>query len=163
MDVYLDNFLIGKKQLQSNNLMKINLSSKLLTITASNSLYRKLMSSTLQSREYFRAAFRAAFIHFDNVPRMRYKVQNILQHSSVYNYLNEFRNVVPTILDMNDGEMLDKFCATLKSKVRLEVLKYGTSNGYDDANIWLNVNTALFGAGMFSGEIPIFCPTSPEY
>ena len=52
---------------------------------------------------------------------------------------------------MNDGEKLDKFCAGLKPQVRLEVLKAGLGNIDDAARIALNVDSALFGAGMFSG------------
>lgn len=45
--------------------------------------------------------------------------------------------------------MLDKFVAGLKPQVKLEVLKSGPANLEVAARIAMNVDSALYGAGMF--------------
>ena len=151
MEVYFDLLMIANPQLQLNDQTKMNFASTLLTGTASNWWYMKVMSQAIpQNWEGFKVAVRTEFIPFDHVRRTRDKVRKLVQHSSVAKYLNEFRNLVLTIPDMNDGEKLDKFCAGLKPQVRLEVLKAGPGSVDDAARIALNVDSALFGAGMFS-------------
>lgn len=66
-------------------------------------------------------------------------------------FLIEFRNLVLTISVLNDVEKLDNFCAVLKPKVRLEILKAGPDNVNDATRIALNVYRDLFGTCMFSG------------
>ena len=76
-----------------------------------------------------------------------------MQRYSVSAYLNEFRNIVLTISDMNDGEMVDRFCQGLKPQIRLEVLKAGVTTMDEAARIALNVDGALFGAGIFTQQL----------
>ena len=117
MDVYFDLLLIADPQLQLNDQTKMNFSSTLLTGTPSNWWFMKVMAqATPQTWDGFKDAVRAEFIPFDHVRRTRDKVRKLVQHTSVAKYLNEFRNLVLTIPDMNDGEKLDKFCAVLNPK-----------------------------------------------
>lgn len=152
MEVYFDLLMIGNPQLQLNEQTKMNFASTLLTGTASNWWYMKVMSQAIpQTWNDFKVSVIAEFVPFDHVRRTRDKLRKLVQNTSVAKYLNEFRNLVLTIPDMNDGEKLDKFCAGLKPHVRLEVLKAGPANIDAAARIALNVDSALFGAGMYTG------------
>lgn len=57
-----------------------------------------------------------------------------------------------------EGEKLAEVCAFLKQQVRLEVMKACLVYFYDVARIALSVDSALFGAGMFSGSFQYVGP-----
>lgn len=65
--------------------------------------------------------------------------------------MNAFCHLVFTILDMNNGEKLEKFYPILKTHVRLGVPKARSANFDGSARIELNVENAMFGASMFLG------------
>lgn len=97
----------------------MNFTSVLLTGAASNWEYMTVISqATPTSSDDFKVAVSTEFITFDDVRRTRDKTRKLIQHSSVPKVLNEFCNLVLTILDMNDVGKLDKFCAGLKLQVR---------------------------------------------
>ena len=50
---------------------------------------------------------------------------------------------------MSEGEKVDRFSQGLKPNIRLEVMKAGAQTMSDASRIALNVDSALFGAGMF--------------
>ena len=87
---------------------------------------------------------------FDSVQRSRDKLRRLVQRTSVSSYLSEFRDIVLTIPNMSEGEQVDRFCHGLKPQVRLKVMKSGAQTINDASRIALNVEAALFGAGMFS-------------
>ena len=64
-------------------------------------------------------------------------------------YLTEFRNLTLAITEMNEEEKVDRFVQGLKPQVRLEVLKSNARTMNDASRIALNVDSALFNAGMF--------------
>ncbi len=76
--------------------------------------------------------------------------------------MSEFRNIILTIPVISEGEQVDRFCQGLKPQVRLEIMKAGAQTMNDASRIALNVDAALFGAGMHheyygysSGPTPI--------
>ena len=151
LDVYFRLLQVTNAQLLLDEQTKISFASTLLTGNASNWWYMKVMSQAIpQTWNDFTQSVRNEYIPFDHVRRVRDKLRNLVQKTSVSSYLNEFRNLVLTIPDMSDGEKLDKFCAGLKPIVRLEVLKAGPANVDAAARIALNVDSAMFGAGMFN-------------
>jgi len=50
---------------------------------------------------------------------------------------------------MNEDEKVDKFSSGLKPQVRLEVMKAGPNDLSTAAQIALNVDSAIFGAGLY--------------
>lgn len=160
VEVYFGLLQISNPNLQLNDQTKMNFASTLLTGNASNWWYMKVMSQAVPATwNEFMESVRKEFIPFDHVRRTRDKLRKLVQKTSVSSYLNEFRNLVLTITDINEGEKLDKFCAGLKPNVRLEVLKSGPSTIDEAARIALNVDSALYGAGMFT---PYSQYTQPE-
>ena len=72
--------------------------------------------------------------------------------TSVVDYLDKFRNTVLTIPGMSEGEKWDRFRTGLKPQIRLEVMKSGKTTFEEAARIALNVDSALYGSGVFSGQ-----------
>lgn len=58
----------------------------------------------------FEKAIIQAVVPFDSVQRSRDKLRKLLQRTSVSSYLAKFRNIVLTIPDMSEGEVVDRFC-----------------------------------------------------
>lgn len=151
LDVYFGLFQVANAQLQLDDQKKISFASTLLSGNASNWWYMQVMSQAIpQTRNNLMQFVRNEYIPFDHVRRVRDKLRNLVQKTSVRVYLNEFRNSVLTIPGMSDGEQIDKFCAGLKPLVRLEVLKAGPANVDEAARIALDVNSAMFGTDMFN-------------
>ena len=128
---------------------KISFVSSFLTGTAAAWWYTLVASNTAPNTwEGFEAAIGQEFIPFDSVQRSRNKLRQLTQKTSVSSYLSEFRNIVLTIPNMNEVEKVDRFCQGLKPQIRLEVMKAGAQTMNDASKIALNVDSALFGAGM---------------
>ena len=51
--------------------------------------------------------------------------------------------------NMSEGEKVDRFSQGLNPNIKLEVMKAGAQTMNDASRIALNVDSALFGAGMF--------------
>ena len=94
----------------------------------------------------FEALVVKEFVPADSVQRSRDKLRRLYQKTSVAAYLSEFRNIILTIPEVNDGEKLDRFCQGLKSQIKIEVLKAGAKNLEEASRIALNVDSALFGS-----------------
>ena len=75
----------------------------------------------------------------------------MFQRKSVASYLSEFRNFAISIPHITDDEKMDRFTFGLKPHVRIEVLKSNVRTFDEATRIALNVDRALFGAGMFRG------------
>ncbi len=97
----------------------------------------------------FEAALIQEFVPFDSVQRSRDKLRKIFRRNSVSSYLSEFRNIVSTIPGMSEGEQVDRFCQGLKPNLRLEVMKAGVHSTNEASRIAQNVDSAIFGAGMY--------------
>ena len=89
------------------------------------------------------------FVSFDSVQRSRDKLRKLFQRTSVSCYLSEFRNIVLTIPGIIEGEQVDKFCQGLKPNVRLEIMNAGIQSINEASRIALNVDSALFGSGIY--------------
>ncbi len=83
--------------------------------------------------------------------RSRDRLRRLVQRTSVSTYLSEFRNIILTIPGISEGEQVDCFCQGLKPQVRLEFMKAGAQTMNEASRIALNVDAALFGAGMHHG------------
>lgn len=94
----------------------------------------------------FRESIVNEFVPADHARRARDKLRKIKQTGSVEKYLAEYRNIVLTINDMNDGEKMDRFVEGLKYSVKVEVLKSGCNSFEDCARIALNIDSAIWGA-----------------
>ena len=75
-------------------------------------------------------------------------LSRLVQMTSVYAYLYEFRRIILATPGMHDGEQVNRFCQGLKPQVKLEFLKLGAQTMVDATTIALNVDYELFGAGM---------------
>lgn len=128
---------------------KITFASSYFSGTAAAWWYT-LVGSNNVPKEWgeFENAIIQEFVPFDSVQRSRDKLRKLLQRTSVSSYLTEFRNIVLTIPGMSEGEIVDRFCQGLKPNIRLEVLKSGVQTMNEASRIALNVDSALFGAGM---------------
>lgn len=151
INVYFDLIQVANPNLQLNDQTKISFASTLMKGNAANWWYMKIQFSDIpQSWQEFKEAVRGEFIPLDHVRRSRDKLRKLVQRTSVSAYLNEFRNLVITIPNINEDEKLDKFCAGLKPMIRLEVLKSGPENVDQAARVALNVDSAIFGVGQSS-------------
>lgn len=56
---------------------------------------------------------------------------------------------------MAEGKKVDEFCKGLRHQVRLEVTKSGSQTIYEASKTDLNVDTALFGSGIYRPIIEI--------
>ena len=134
---------------------KISFAATFLSGTAAAWWYTLVASNTIPTTwGEFENAICQEFVPFDSVQRSRDKLRRLVQRTSVSSYLSEFRNIVLTIPGMNEGEQVDRFCQGLKPQIRLEVMKAGAQNMNDASRIALNVDAALFGAGMFRPQWP---------
>lgn len=146
---------------------KISFASTFFAGTAAAWWYTLVNSSTIPTTwEAFEKAIIDEFIPFDSVQRSRDKLRRLVQRTSVTNYLTEFRNIVLTIPGISEGEKVDRFSQGLKPNIRLEVMKAGSQTMTEASRIALNVDSALFGAGMFrnqnSGPFPSVLHTPME-
>lgn len=94
---------------------------------------------------------RAEFVPFDAERLARDRLHALRQVTSVIDYITKFRNIILTIPGMSESEKWDRFRMGLKPQVRLEVMKSGKTTFEEAARIALNVDSALYGAGLFSG------------
>ena len=115
-----------------------NAASWWYTITVSNSIPTTWAA--------FEALVVKEFVPSDSVQRSRDKLRRLYQKTSVAVYLSEFRNIVLTIPEINDGEKLDRFCQGLKPQIKIEVLKAGAKTLEEASRIALNVDSAIFGS-----------------
>ena len=130
---------------------KISFAATFLSGTAAAWWYTLVASNAVPSTwEEFENAMIQEFVPFDGVKRSRDKLRRLVQRTSVSSYLSEFHNIVLTIPGMNEEEKVDRFCQGLKPRVRLEVMKAGARKMNDASRIALNVDSALFGAGIFN-------------
>ncbi len=70
--------------------------------------------------EEFEGAIRNVFIPFHSLQRSRDKLRRLVQRSSVFDYLSDFRNIGLMILGVNEGNQLVWFCQGLKPHIKLE-------------------------------------------
>lgn len=146
---YLDLVQVGK-ELNLDDPTKISFAATFFTGTAAAWWYTRVGSNTIPNTwNDFENAVLQEFVPFDSVQRSRDKLRRLFQRTSVSSYLSEFRNIVLTIPGMSEGEQVDRFCQGLKPQVRLEVMKAGAQTMIDASRIALNVDSALFGAGMY--------------
>lgn len=106
-------------QLQLDGHTKIIFASIMFTGNASNWWNMKVMRHSItKTWSNFTQFVRNSYTPFSNVHRVRDKLRNLVQRSSVSAHLTEFRKLFLTIPNMSDGEMLDKlfwtesFCIT---------------------------------------------------
>ena len=159
-EVYLNLVQLGNPTLQLDDGNRISFASTLLKDNAANWWYLKVHNNEIPGTwEEFCNAVRAEFVPQDSMRRSRDRLRRLVQRASVSSYLNEFRNLVLNIPNMTEDEKLDKFCAGLKPEIRLEVLKSGPVTVDNAARIALNVDSALFGAGIFM-QRSSFSPSS---
>lgn len=162
MELYFYPLLIVIPQLQFNDQTKMNLESSLMTGAAPIRWYMKVLSqATPQPWEHLKAAIRIEFTPIGYIGRSTDKVRNLLLHSNVAKFLNEFGNLFLTISDIKYGEKLDKW-GIIIPLVRLEVFTAGPGNVDDAERIAENVENALFWVGMFQG-VQIIWPTPYRY
>ena len=89
MEVCFGLLVVGNNQLTLDDQTKMNFASTLLTGTASNWWYMKVMSqATPTTWNDFKAAVVAEFVPFDHLRRTRDKLRNLVQHNSVARCLN---------------------------------------------------------------------------
>ena len=89
MEVYFGLLVVGNNQLTLDDQTKMNFASTLLTGTASNWWYMKVMGqATPTSWNDFKATVVAEFVPFDHLRRTRDKLRNLVQHNSVARCLN---------------------------------------------------------------------------
>ena len=137
--------------LQLDDQTKISLAATYFSGNAATWWYTVIASNqTPETWEEFEGKLVQEFIPVDSVRRSRDKLRRLVQRYSVSAYLSEFRNLVLTIPNMHEGEMVDRFCQGLKPQIRLEVMKAGASTMEEAARISLNVDSALFGSGIFT-------------
>lgn len=148
---YLTLIQVGNADLVLDDATKINFASMFLKGTAASWWYVKVQTQQLPTTWIdFQTAVRTEFIPQDSLRRARDKLRKLEQRTSVSGYLTEFRNIVLAIPGISEEERLDKFVSGLKPTVRLEVLKTNPSTFDAAAQVALNVDSALFGAGMFN-------------
>lgn len=82
----------------------------------------------------------------------------LARKSSVSSYVNDFKNILITILHINEDEKLNEFSAELKPMVHLKVQKAGLKNLKRTVIVALNVGNASKGAGMLRAS-PCFLRT----
>jgi len=130
---------------------KISFAATFFSGTAAAWWYTLVGTNTIPTTwEEFENALIAEFVPFDSVQRSRDKLRRLVQRTSVTSYLAEFRNIILTIPGMSEGEKVDRFSQGLKPNIRLEVMKAGAQTMTDASKIALNVDSALFGAGMLN-------------
>lgn len=93
---------------------------------------------------------RTEFVTHDSLRRAGDKLGKLLQITSVSAYLTEFRNTLLAMPVITEDEKLDDFCSGVKPQVKLKVLKSDPTTFEQATQIALNVDSALFGAGMFN-------------
>ena len=132
---------------------KIAFASSFLTGRAAAWSHTLVASNTAPATwDGFEVAIEQEFIPFDSVQQSRDKLRQLLQRTSVSSYLSDFRNIVLTIPNMNEGEKVDRFCQGLKPQIKLDVMKSGAQSINDASRIALNVDSALFGAVMLGSN-----------
>lgn len=130
---------------------RVQIASTFLSGTASSWWFTKVQNQEVPTTwENFQTSLCSEFVPQDSLRRYRDKLRRISQKSSVERYLAEFRNTVILIPNMTEDEKIDRFCVGLKPQIRLEVLKSGVQKFDEVTRIALNVDSALFGSGMFS-------------
>ncbi len=162
VDTYLNLLSIGNPQLNLTEEIKVQFATTLLKNNAANWYYMQVQAGNIPATwEEFKNRLRAEFVPQDNVRRQRDKLSRLVQNKSVALYLETFRNIVISIPDISEAEKLDKFLNGLKPMIRLEVLKAGCKNMNDASRVALNVDSALYGAGMFHGQ-NVFSDSGPQ-
>ena len=138
----------------------------LLKGTAASWWYVLVQSQQIPATwQEFEAAVRAEFVPQYSIRRARDKLRKLSQRMSVSSYLTEFRNTALAIPGISGDEKLDRFCSRLKPQVKLEVLKSNPATADDAAQIALSVDSALFGARMYSpggGQLSGFGSSGPQ-
>ena len=153
VDTYLNLLALSSPELNLTDEIKIQFASTLLKSNAANWYYMRVQAGDVPNTwDDFKNGVRNEFVPQDNTRRQRDKLNKLIQNKSVASYLESFRNTVIAIPDISEAEKLDKFLNGLKPMIRLEVLKSGCDNMNDASRIALNVDSALYGAGMFHGQ-----------
>lgn len=151
---YLTLCEVGNEQ-QLNDHTKITFATSYMTSTAATWWYTLVSSNQIpQTWIEFENAVEKEFIPFDSAQRARDKLRRLTQRYSVAAFLAEFRNTVLAIPNMTEDEKVDRFCQGLKPQIRLEVMKAGARTMNDASRVALNVDAALYGAGIFSFSQP---------
>jgi len=148
---YLDLVQVGSSGTILDDGTRISFASTFFTGTAASWWYTVVQSQKIPTTwPEFENALRTEFVPQDSLRRSRDKIRKLTQRNSVSAYLAEFRNVSLMIPNMTEDEKVDRFCVGLKPQIRLEVLKSGVQTLEQAARIALNVDSALYGAEMFS-------------
>ena len=144
------------------NSTKLRLLLRFFSGTAAAWRLTRVSTNTIPTTwEALESAVYQEFVPFNTVIRSRDKLRRLDQRTSVSKYLSEFRNIVLTIPDMNEREQVDRFCQGLKPQIPLEVLKSGARIIIDASRIALNIDSALWGTGMYNIQKPSFSGPCP--
>ena len=147
---YLTLCEVGNGQ-QLSDQTKITFATSYMTSTAATWWYTMVSSNQVpQTWIEFENAVAKEFVPFDSAQRARDKLRRLTQRYSVAAFLAEFRNTILAIPNMTEDEKVDRFCQGLKPQIRLEVMKAGAQTMNDASRVALNVDAALYGAGVFT-------------
>ena len=153
VELYLNLVQLNNPELNVDDNMKISFASSLLKKNAASWWYMKYQAGVAPGQwDAFKQAVKDEFIPQDNIRRVRDRLRNLVQKTSVVHYVESFRNLVIEIPTMSEDEKVDKFISGLKPAVRLEVLKSGAQTLDEVTRIALSVDSAMFNFGMFSGS-----------
>ena len=151
VDVYLNLLQVANPNVVIDDGTRVAFATTLLKGNAANWWFMLVQAGQAPGQwETFKVALRGEFVPQDSVRRNRDRLRNLRQTTSVAGYLTTFRNLVIGIPGMNEDEKLDRFCSGLKDEVRLEVLKANPADLNSASQIALNVDSALYGTGLFN-------------
>ena len=150
LDVYLNLLQVSNPNVVLDENSRVMFATTLLKGHAANWWYMLVQSGQAPNQwENFKSALRTEFVPQNSERRNRDKLRSLRQTASVAGYLTAFRNLVIAIPGMNDAEKLDRFTAGLKQEVKIEVLKANPVDLSTASQIALNVDNAIYAAGMF--------------
>lgn len=150
VDVYLNLLQVANPNVVIDDGTRVAFATTLLKDNAARWWFMLVQAGQAPGQwENFKVALRTEFVPQDSERRNRDKLRNLRQTSSVAGYLTIFRNLVIGIPGMNEAEKLDRFIAGLRNEVKLEVLKSNPADLNAASQIALNVDNALYGAGMY--------------
>ena len=151
VEVYLNLLQVASPNVQIDEGTRVCFATTLLKGNAANWWFMLVQAGQAPGQwENFETALRNEFVPQDSERRNRDKLRNLRQTASVAGYLTTFRNLVIGIPGMNEAEKLDRFCTGLKNEVKIEVLKANPADLNGASQIALNVDNAIYGAGMFN-------------
>ena len=154
LDVYLNLLQVANPNVVLDENSRVMFATTLLKGHAANWWYMLVQAGQAPNQwENFKTALRNEFVPQNSERRNRDKLRVLRQTASVAGYLTAFRNLVIAIPGMNEAEKLDRFTAGLKNEVKIEVLKANPVDLNTASQIALNVDNAIYAAGMFNRNV----------